>query len=562
MRVKYLKTVIAFWIAVNGIAWAQGDSKVTLRGDIPPNDIILANRNGATYAPDSLAADSLKIVGYYQNQGWLDCRLSLLIENTADRAIIEFRLQKGERYYLDCVPLINGPEDSAAAVAKSIINSYSNQFASSIIIEKIAEDILRLYARVGYPYCSVCPGNYRKLKDGKLQVSFSINPGPQVIVRRIEFKGIRNLSQEYLNDYSGLRLPFGYSSDILNAAVWRLNHARFLKGVGLPELRYIDAPETGVIFFPIEEISPVIIDGALGYSSRDKSLYGMANGVISNILGGGRQFIFNMSRKDRASRKLRFNYIEPLIFHQPLTLDLAAHQDDRDSIYIETGGQAGITYSSMSFEYGLSFGASRIAPESYGRSIIPNKSRRSITLNFVGDTRDYPVNPKNGDYLQLEANFINETVRRDSIFTGRSSNFRTAKVDYRKSIAIGFSSSIYGRVYGRGDFSGPGAIDRQYAVGGFGSLRGYNQDIFYVMRAAVITFEYRLLTGKEGRAYIFSDMGFLQKGLGSNKVENKAGFGIGIVAPTRTGLATVELAAPSDEGVSAAKLHFGLKAGF
>lgn len=263
------------------------------------------------------------------------------------------------------------------------------------------------------------------------------------------------------------------------------------------------------------------------------------------------------------SRKLRFNYIEPLVFHQPLTLDLAAYQDDRDSLYIETGGLAGVTYSSsLSFEYGLSFGASRISPESYGRSIIPNKNRRSITLNFVGDTRDYPANPKSGDYLQLEANFINETVRPDSIFTGRSSNFRTAKIDYRKSIAIGQSSSIYGRVYGRGDFSGLGAVDRQYAVGGFGSLRGYNQDFFFAMRAAIITVEYRLLTGKEGRAYIFSDVGFLQKGLGSNKVENKAGFGIGIVAPTRTGLAIVELAAPSDEGVSATKLHFGLKAGF
>jgi outer membrane protein assembly factor BamA len=562
LRLEYLKTIIAFWLAIYVIAWAQDVSKVTLRGDIPPRDIKLANRNGATFAPDSLAADSLKIVGYYQNQGWLDCRLSMLIVNTADRAFIEFRLQKGVRYRLDCIPSISGSEDSAAAGAKSIINSYSNQFASSIIIEKIAEDILRLYARVGYPYCTVCPGNYRKLIDGKLQVSISINPGPQVMVRRIEFKGIRNISQEYLNEYSGLRLPFRYSSDILNTAIWRLNHARFLKGAGFPELRYIDAPETGIVFFPIEEISPVIIDGALGYSSKDKSLYGMVNGIISNILGGGRQFIFNLSRKDKVSRKLRFNYIEPLIVHQTLTLDLAAYQDDRDSIYIETGGQAGVTYSSIPFEYGLSFGASRIVPESYGRSIIPNKNRLSITLNFVGDTRDYPANPKSGDYLQLEANFINETVRRDSVFTGRSSNFRTVKIDYQKSIAIGLTSSIYGRVYGRGDFSGLGAVDRQYAVGGFGSLRGYNQDIFYVMRAGVITVEYRLLTGKEGRAYIFGDMGFLQKGLGSNKIEKKVGFGIGIVAPTPTGLAIVELAAPSDEGVSAAKLHFGLRAGF
>lgn len=550
-------------LAIAGLVWSQDLPKVKLRGNIPPGDIKLVNRDGAVFTPDSLPADSTKIVGFYQNQGWLDCQLYISVENTANHAIIELNLRKGERYRLICMPIISGPDDSTAVAAQSIVNSYSNQFASSLTIEKIVEGVLSLYAQAGYPYCTVCPGNYRKLNDYKLQISISINPGPHVSVRRVEFRGIRNLSREYLNDYSGLRPPFEYSSDILKTAVWRMNHARFIKGVGFPELRYADNPENGIIFFSIEEVPSIMIDGALGYSSKDKSLYGIFNGAVSNILGGGRQFIFNLSRKDKTSRKIRFNYIEPLIFRQPLTLDLTAYQDDRDSLYIETGGQAGIIYSSsLSFEYGLALGVSRIAPESYGRSIIPTKNRRSIEIHFAADNRDYPANPKNGDYLRFEAGFISETTRRDSLFAGSSRYIRTAKIDYQQSIAIGSLSSFYGRAYGRGDFSEQGSIDRQFAVGGFGYLRGYNQDIFFVMRAAIITVEYRLLTGKDGRAYIFSDIGFLQKGLGSNEVENKNGFGIGIVAPNRAGVAIIELATPSDDGISAIKLHFGLKTGF
>ncbi len=48
----------------------------------------------------------------------------------------------------------------------------------------------------------------------------------------------------------------------------------------------------------------------------------------------------------------------------------------------------------------------------------------------------------------------------------------------------------------------------------------------------------------------------------NNETSYKAGFGIGLTATVRGGLATIEIAAPSDEGLASAKLHFGLKAGF
>ncbi len=563
MRTDLIKTAVVFLAFIAGGALAQNQSKVTLSGDIPAGGIRLVNRPGTFFIPDSLAADSARIVSYYHNQGWLDCRLSVSSTSKKGLTIIKYRLFKGERYRLAFAPIIGCPDDSIATASKSIVDFYANQFASSATIEKIADDILRLCARAGYPYCAVIPGGFRKKAGSILEISIVINPGPRVLVKRVEFDGTRNINPGFLSYYSGLRIPFVYSIDLMNSIVWRLNRAHFLKGVGSPKLRYIDIPENGIVYIPIMEMPPVILNGALGYSSGDKSFYGIFNGAVSNILGGGRQFTFSVSRKDKVSRKLRFNYIEPLFLRRPLALELTAYQDDRDSLYIETGGQAGITItSSISFEYGLALGISRIAPESYGRSIIPNKKRQLISFHFVSDTRDNSANPLNGDYLRLEASFFNEISRGDSMFSSSSKVYRTAAIDYQKSIAVGLSSSIYGGVYARGDFSGLNSADRQFAVGGFGSLRGYGQDIFYVMRAAIFTVEYRLLTGREGRAYIFADMGFLQKGLVSKKIENKNGFGIGILAPTRSGAATIELAAPSDEGVSAIKLHFGFKAGF
>jgi outer membrane protein assembly factor BamA len=537
--------------------------KVALKGDRIPDGLRLTNRAGALFTIDSLAADSQYIAAYYQNLGWLDCQVNHTISESRGYMELTYKILRGNRYLLLLKPAINNPADSADASVMAVIGSYNNQPAAANNIESMVGDILQIYADRGYPYCEINPGDFLKREGSILQGEVNIVPGPKVMIRRIEYPGLKNLDRSFLDKYIGLRLPIPYSSVALKASAWRLGHARFLRESGDYELRYLDTPENGVIYFPIDEISPVVLDGALGYSSKDKSLYGLANGTISNILGKGRQFGFNWQKKDKASQKLRLTYNEPLLFGQPFRLDLAAYQEDRDSLYIESGGQLGFAYTSSSdLEYGLAFGASQISPEPYGRNILPGKNRRWMTIDFTADTRDYPGNPKSGDYLQLEANFTSETTRRDSLFAGVSNNFRTAIIDYRRSIAVAKSQSIYTRLFGRGDFSPNSSIDRQFPIGGSGNLRGYRQDIFYVIRAAIITAEYRLLTGKDGRAYIFGDMALLQKGLGSNKTDQKAGFGVGIAAPVRTGLAIIELAVPSDEGFSSIKLHFGIKAGF
>ena len=134
------------------------------------------------------------------------------------------------------------------------------------------------------------------------------------------------------------------------------------------------------------------------------------------------------------------------------------------------------------------------------------------------------------------------------------------------------SSTVYTGLSGQGDFSDNVPIDRLFPLGGYGSLRGYRQDIFYVSRSVVATVEYRLLTARTNRAYIFADMALFQipKAAPADSTEQvseshtrfKAGFGIGLAASTRLGFTTIEIAVPHDEGLAAAKLHFGIRTGF
>jgi hypothetical protein len=48
----------------------------------------------------------------------------------------------------------------------------------------------------------------------------------------------------------------------------------------------------------------------------------------------------------------------------------------------------------------------------------------------------------------------------------------------------------------------------------------------------------------------------------SSATELKAGFGFGLATFVKMGSMIIEVAVPHDEGVSSAKLHFGIRAGF
>jgi outer membrane protein assembly factor BamA len=352
----------------------------------------------------------------------------------------------------------------------------------------------------------------------------------------------------------------------LEIARRRLNRTPFLSDADDHKLRYLNRPERGIIIFPVDEVSPLVLDGAAGYSSQDDEFYGKFNATLSNVLGKGRQLKLEWAKKDKESRWLKIGYDEPYPFNIPFKLSLEFYQDDRDSTFIESGGSVGLHYlGSDIYSYGVAVGVSRLDPESYGQLFLPNKTKLRVSVSLSADTRDYPLNPRNGEYLLLKADFISETTEADSLFPASNTNYRTAELKAQKLLPVAGSSILYFGFHAMGDFSENIPTDRQFPLGGFGSLRGYMQDQFYVSRKAVGTIEFRLLTSRRGRAYIFGDGAMYQTpklGDDGSDTEFISGFGIGLAASVRLGIATVEIAVPSKVGFGDTKLHFGLRAGF
>ena len=545
---------------------AENVSQVKFSGEKPRGLSGLYNRPGQQFIPDSLSADSLKIVSYYHKRGWYECVLSVSYRSRTDGVEITYQIDKKRLYGLKFMIENLIKNDSSNSNIRALIDSYDGKPATSTNLNLLANDIIDYYAEIGYPYCEVRFDDVQLESPDRLMVKPDIQPGPLVTIEKIAFAGRKNLDDTFLQNYIGIRLSARYSTSDLQAAYRRLSLAAFIDDVEQPQLRYVQIPERGVIVFPIKEVSPLLLDGAAGYSSKDDNFYGKLNATLTNILGKGRQAKLEWAKKDKHSRWLRLEYTEPYPFGIPFNLILDFYQDDHDSLYIDNGGSIGLHYlASDIYTYGITVGASKLNPEPYGRSLLPHKDKLKLSASFAADTRDHKLNPRTGDYLYLKANFISETVTGDSIFAASNINYRTVEMRYEKYLPVTQSTVLFGGLNASGDFSNDISLDRLLPLGGFGSLRGYMQDQFFVSRLAVATVDYRLLTSRQGRMYIFTDGAVFQlPDIGDNgsTTEYKAGFGVGLTAPVKLGQATVEIAVPDDDGFSNAKLHFGIKAGF
>ena len=217
-------------------------SKSTFIGDKPSGLGSLYNRQGKIFMPDSLSADSLKITSYYKNQGWFDCTVGINYERKGSDIEITYQINKGEYYALH-FDYNSIAVDSLSNNLRYYISLYDNSPASASNLESLSESIIDYYSDNGYPYCEVRFNDLRLDKPGMLSLSLDIQPGPQVIIDKIIFDGIKNLEASFLLKYIGLSIPSVYSQKNIEQAENRLTKASFIKEQNGHQLQYFKRPD-------------------------------------------------------------------------------------------------------------------------------------------------------------------------------------------------------------------------------------------------------------------------------------------------------------------------------
>ncbi len=448
---------------------------------------------------------------------------------------------------------------------EDIIRQVTGEIASKNFLNSFSAECISRLADIGMPFAQGTWRDFSFDESGRLSAVFEILPGPVIFISGFEFDGISRTRHPTLERAADIKIGQRYSESIVVRSQDELDKMPFIEISSPFILQQSSAGDSCKIIYHLKELPSTKFDFSLGFLNQDRKAQVAGRLLLDfgDIMGSGKSAGLFWEKKDKFSSQLRIRYHDPFVLGTRFGLSLEAFQNDHDSLFLETGGSAGIGHN---FSGGLYAEAQltvqRTEPEP--GSIVSSSSSNKITAVFGYSNLDFKDNPSAG--YEALTSLSNKYRSNGRVVLGNPATHLTSvelKGNYylriigRLVLELGLNG--WGIVNNDGDIS----ADELRYIGGSDDLRGYSFQRFPAYRYFITTFESRLLSGRAGRAYIFMDIATIKSSPNSgSRYKIYPGYGIGIAAPTTLGQVKVEVGWGKSGFPKEAIVNFGLAGGF
>lgn len=564
-------------------------------GEAETHDRIMELVVGASGSPDPVDPGTLRLelLGLLAREGYWGAKISGPLEEESGP---QWRIRLGSRWVVDSVrvspswDLAGAPEDSLEERAGG--DAYGSLLRSKGWMEEAtrveaslaglsppragpigegASALLTYLEENAHPFARVVPKD-PVAKDGGLDLTLEVQPGPTVLVTEVDFRGEHKSRPSYLRRL--LRLshwePRPYEESFWVEGTKRLRASGHFTDVLGPQIEVVEAPQdtslSARIVYELREGVSNQLEAAAGYSGQSKTLSGLVNVSLGNLWGTGRAFQLQWERREADRTSFHLRYEEPYIWRLPIQWRVEIQHVLEDTFYTRTDLRGVVAWEieeRLWMDAGLRSERS-IVPESLGGG----RSRVSslFGLRWEGIGKD----------PSLESGFG------ASILWSRGQTRAAEGEGLRETVdAVEFRSEIRGRlpilglgrlrILGAGRFlDEPIPLFETYGVGGARTLRGYREEEFRALRYGIFQLEAGPRLGPGGsRFLLFVDAGWLLRWEREAPVQGRRGpvtlrgsYGLGLRSLSRRGLVRIDYGVPWGGDPTSGRLHVALEAPF
>jgi outer membrane protein assembly factor BamA len=330
-------------------------------------------------------------------------------------------------------------------------------------------------------------------------------------------------------------------------------------------------------------------------SSKKLLLTGEANILLRNALGAGETIGLNWQQIQVRSPRLSIIYQHPYLFRSPAGLDFLFEMFRKDSSFLNVNFQLGAQYIISSNQAGKLFAQRTQTILSQGgipaATIIATRKLPDIadisTINmgveYHWNNTDYRFNPRKGNDLWLSTAIGSKKIRKNNEIIDLkdpgdpSFNFETLydtvklktyllriRAVASRYFPLGKQSTLKTSLQGGYYRSGNIFRNELFQIGGYKTIRGFDEESQYVSQFLVATAEYRLLyvTGLNSYFYGLLDAGWGKTMEGDGKKDRTyIGTGLGLAFETRAGIFNLAWAIgkrdDTEFNLRQSKIHFG-----
>lgn len=454
--------------------------------------------NTDRYSREKLEGDIERIRSYYLDRGYLEFSMEppqVTISPDRQYIYLTFTLHEGEPYTLGKVDLAGdllGLEDNLQA----LVTVKEGEVFSAEQTNAVAKSITDYLGSLGYAFANVNPSPMLD-RDGHIaNLTFYIDPGRRVYVRRINVGGNTRTRDAVVRREMRQQEAAWYDATSIQTSKERVDRLGFFSEIDVKTEPVPGSPDQVDVNVDVKEKPTGMISLGLGYGSTDKLM--LSAGISQdNIFGSGNALSLNVNTS-KTNRAAIISHTNPYwtqdgiskttsIYYRRLTPYDAADSGSLGWYTVESLGLglnfgvpisevdrvfAGITFErnslkDMTMGTNLDRNPAPIAYQNFVDYYGETTNAGIFSLGWTKDTRDSALAPHKGGYTRLAADVSSMDLRYYKL-SGQQQYY----LPLGRAFTLAFNAQVdWAKTYGSSDKPYP-VIKNMYA-GGIGSVRGY-----------------------------------------------------------------------------------------
>ncbi len=237
------------------------------------------------YSREKLSGDLEKLQSFYQDRGYVDFNVEstqVAISPDKKEIFITANVREGEVFTISEIK-ITGDLVLEEESLRQLVISKPGEIFSRRKLEATAEAMTKVLANIGYAFADVSPLPTLDKENREVSVTFFVNPGKRVQVRRINFQGNTRTQDEVLRREMRQFEGAWFSQAAIDRSKIRLQRLGFFKSVEIETPRVTGSDDLVDVIVKVEEQSSGAFQFGLGYSQLQ--------GVLTSISVTQRNFL-------------------------------------------------------------------------------------------------------------------------------------------------------------------------------------------------------------------------------------------------------------------------------
>ncbi|MFK7953125.1 MAG: hypothetical protein AB8B73_09780 [Ekhidna sp.] len=441
---------------------------------------------------------------------------------------------------------------------------------------KSLKKILTEYTSNGYPFAQVKLDSV-SLLEGVFTGELNVKEGPGVTYDSSFFLKKIKTNKKYVYQLLDIvpETPFNeVSYRFLEKKVERVSFLKLLRPVDVSFRN-----NKAITFLDLEESETNTFQGILGLQQgqdNGSEVVGSLDLSIDNLFNSGKELDFFWERYGQNSQRLNLKYHHPFFLDSKISPNISFNLLKQDSIFVTR--ETGIGFStfvssniSLSIEYKRKVGTllSRDEQVVISQSIADfekNEYRIGLQQGFLEKLGGF----EEGFYWNVNLSggrkTIQENLNISEIFYDTiqlETDFFQSEIDVAYQLKVWKRQTLFHHFSGKMIRNSELLTNELYRIGGFSSIRGFNEKLFFADQYISSRVEFRSFFENRSYLYVLYDQLIYKR---NDSLESPFGIGIGFALTTSSGQFNFALAAGRSEkqGVDFSNVlaHFGYTSRF